>query len=172
VLLAAFQNYNLQPGPFLFDNDPQLVWALIASLYVGNFMLLVLNLPLAGLWVRLLLIPRPYLYGGILVFAMLGVWSLSRSWIDLLCMFLVGLAGYVMRVYDFPIAPVLIGLILGPLAEKQLREALAGAQGDPLVLVSTPLAAILLLLAVFALLLPFVVGRLKRAAEAPAADTV
>jgi putative tricarboxylic transport membrane protein len=171
VLLAAFQNYNLQPGPFLFDSNPELVWGLIASLYVGNFMLLVLNLPLVGLWVRLLLIPRPYLYGGILVFAMLGVWSLSRSWIDLLCMFLVGLAGYVMRVYDFPIAPVLIGLVLGPLAEKQLREALAGAQGDPLVLVSTPLAASLLLLAVLALLLPFVVGRLKRAAEAPASET-
>jgi putative tricarboxylic transport membrane protein len=167
VLLAAFQNYNLQPGPFLFESDPQLVWGLIASLYVGNLMLLVLNLPLAGVWVRLLLIPRPYLYGGILVFAMVGVWGLSRSWIDLLCMFLVGLAGYAMRVYDFPIAPVLIGLILGPMAEKQLRQALAIAQGDPLVLVSTPLAATLLGLAVLALLLPIVIGRLKRAAEGP-----
>ena len=125
VLLAAFQNYNLQPGPFLFDNNPELVWGLIASLYVGNVMLLVLNLPLAGVWVRLLLIPRPYLYGGILIFAMVGVWGLSRSWIDLLCMFVIGLTGYAMRVYDFPIAPVLIGLILGPLAEKQLQ---AGAR--------------------------------------------
>ena len=165
VLLAAFQNYGLQPGPFLFVTNGDLVWALIASLYVGNVMLLVLNLPLVGLWVRLLLIPRPYLYGGILVFAMVGVWGLSTSWMDLLCMFLIGLAGYVMRVYDFPIAPVLIGLILGPMAEKQLRQALAIGQGDPIVLVSSPLAASLLALAALALLLPVVLGRLKRAAE-------
>ena len=171
VLLAAFQNYGLQPGPFLFVTNGDLVWALIASLYVGNVMLLVLNLPLVGLWVRLLLIPRPYLYGGILVFAMVGVWGLSTSWMDLLCMFLIGLAGYVMRVYDFPIAPVLIGLILGPMAEKQLRQALAIGQGDPLVLVSSPLAASLLALAALALLLPVVLGRLKRAAEEePAVD--
>nr|MBA3519765.1 tripartite tricarboxylate transporter permease [Hyphomicrobiales bacterium] len=165
VLLAAFQNYGLQPGPFLFVSNGDLVWALIASLYVGNVMLLILNLPLVGLWVRLLLIPRPYLYGGILVFAMVGVWGLSTSWIDLLCMFLVGLAGYVMRVYDFPIAPVLIGLILGPMAEKQLRQALAIGQGDPLTLVSSPLAASLLALAVLAMLLPVLMSRLKRAAE-------
>lgn len=171
VLLAAFQNYNLQPGPFLFNDNPELVWGLIASLYVGNFMLLVLNLPLAGVWVRLLLIPRPYLYGGILVFAMIGVWGLSRSWVDLLCMFLVGLTGYAMRVYDFPIAPVLIGLILGPLAETQLRQALAIAQGNPAVLVSTPLSASLLGLAAIALLLPVVLGRLKRAAEGPVETT-
>jgi putative tricarboxylic transport membrane protein len=167
VLLAAFQNYGLQPGPFLFVTNADLVWALIASLYVGNVMLLVLNLPLVGLWVRLLLIPRPYLYGGILVFATVGVWGLSTSWMDLLCMFVIGIAGYVMRVYDFPIAPVLIGLILGPMAEKQLRQALAIGQGDPLVLVASPLAASLLGLAVIALLLPVLLGRLKRAAEDP-----
>ena len=170
VLLAAFQNYGLQPGPFLFVSNADLVWALIASLYVGNVMLLVLNLPLVGLWVRLLLIPRPYLYGGILVFAMVGVWGLSTSWVDLLCMFLVGLAGYLMRVYDFPIAPVLIGLILGPMAEKQLRQALSIGQGDPTILVSSPLAASLLALAALALMIPFLMSRLKRAAEAPAAN--
>jgi putative tricarboxylic transport membrane protein len=166
VLLAAFQDYGLQPGPFLFVSNADLVWALIASLYVGNLMLLVLNLPLVGLWVRLLLIPRPYLYGGILVFAMVGVWGLSTSWMDLVCMFLIGLAGYAMRVYDFPIAPVLIGLILGPMAEKQLRQALAIGQGDPVVLVSSPLAVCLLALAALALLLPVVMSRLKRAVEA------
>jgi putative tricarboxylic transport membrane protein len=165
VLLAAFQNYGLQPGPFLFVTNVDLVWALIASLYIGNVMLLVLNLPLVGLWVRLLLIPRPYLYGGILVFALIGVWGLSTSTMDLVCMFVIGLAGYVMRVYDFPIAPVLIGLVLGPMAEKQLRQALAIGQGDPLVLVSSPLSIALLALAVLALLLPVLLGRLKRAAE-------
>ena len=115
---------------------------------------------------RLLLIPRPYLYGGILVFALIGVWGLSTSWVDLLSMVVIGVMGYVMRVYDFPIAPVLIGLILGPMAEKQLRQALAIAQGDPLVLVSSPIAASLLALAVVALLLPVVLGRLKREVEA------
>jgi len=171
VLLAAFQNYGLQPGPFLFVSNADLVWALIASLYIGNVMLLILNLPLVGLWVRLLLIPRPYLYGGILVFAMIGVWGLSTSWVDLLCMLIIGLAGYVMRVYDFPIAPVLIGLVLGPMAEKQLRQALAIGQGDPLTLVSSPLSASLLGIAVLALLLPVLIARLKRTAEAqPARD--
>jgi putative tricarboxylic transport membrane protein len=101
------------------------------------------------------------------VFALIGVWGLSTSWVDLLCMLLVGLAGYVMRVYDFPIAPVLIGLILGPMAEKQLRQALAIGQGDPTVLVASPLAATLLVLAGVALLLPVLLGRLKRAAEEP-----
>jgi putative tricarboxylic transport membrane protein len=168
VLLAAFQNYGLQPGPFLFASNADLVWGLIASLYVGNVMLLVLNLPLVGLWVRLLLIPRPYLYGGILVFALIGVWGLATSWMDLVCMFVIGLAGYVMRVYDFPIAPVLIGLVLGPMAEKQLRQALAISQGDPIALVASPLAASLLALAVIALLLPALLGRMKRAAETPA----
>ncbi|KRA99982.1 tripartite tricarboxylate transporter TctA [Devosia sp. Root685] len=161
VLLAAFQNYGLQPGPFLFTSNPALIWGLIASLYVGNVMLLVLNLPLVGIWVQLLRIPRPQLYAGILVFAMIGVWGLAGSWMDLTIMLVVGLAGYVMRVYDFPIAPVLIGLILGPMAETQLRTALAAGQGNPMVLVSTPLSAILLTLAVLLLALPILLKRLR-----------
>lgn len=164
VLLAAFQSYGLQPGPFLFTNSHELVWAVIASLYVGNCMLLVLNLPLVGLWVRLLLIPRPYLYGGILIFALVGIWGLATSWMDLLVMFVVGLAGYVMRVYDFPIAPVLIGLILGPMAETQLRRALAIGQGNPIALVSDPLSILFLTLAGLVLLLPILLRRIKAAA--------
>ncbi|MDH2238640.1 tripartite tricarboxylate transporter permease, partial [Pigmentiphaga sp. GD03639] len=151
VLLAAFQSYGLQPGPFLFTNSGELVWGLIASLYIGNLMLLVLNLPLVGLWVRLLLIPRPYLYAGILIFAMVGIWGVATSWSDLALMFGIGLMGYVMRVYDFPIAPVLIGLILGPMAETQLRRALAVGESNPLILVSTPTSATLLALAAAAL---------------------
>ena len=161
VLLAAFQSYGLQPGPFLFVNSADLVWGLIASLYVGNLMLLVLNLPLVGLWVRLLLIPRPYLYAGILVFAMVGIWGVGTSWMDLLLMFAIGLVGYVMRVYDFPIAPVLIGLILGPLAETQLRRALSIGEGNPLVLVSSPLAATLIVLALAVLFLPGLLRKLR-----------
>jgi putative tricarboxylic transport membrane protein len=159
VLLAAFQNYGLQPGPFLFTSNPELIWGLIASLYIGNAMLLVLNLPLVGIWVRLLAIPRPQLYAGILVFAMIGIWGVSGQVTDLIVMVSVGIVGYVMRVYDFPIAPVLIGLILGPMAEVQLRTALAASQGNLAVLVGTPLSAILLVIAVLFLLAPIVLRR-------------
>lgn len=154
ILLAAFQNYGLQPGPMLFINSGDLVWGLIASLYVGNLMLLVLNLPLAGLWVRLLFIPRPYLYAGILIFSLVGIWGVSNSWVDLAMMFGIGLLGYLMRVYDFPVAPVLIGLILGPMAEVQLRRALAIGRGDPLVFVSTPLSAVLVVVCVLIVAVP------------------
>jgi putative tricarboxylic transport membrane protein len=162
VLLAAFQNYGLQPGPFLFTSNPELIWGLIASLYIGNAMLLVLNLPLVGIWVRLLAIPRPQLYAGILVFAMIGIWGVSGQVTDLIVMVSVGIVGYVMRVYDFPIAPVLIGLILGPMAEVQLRTALAASQGNLAVLVGTPLSAILLVIAVLFLLAPIVLRRLSK----------
>ncbi len=161
ILLAAFQNYGLQPGPFLFINSADLVWGLIASLYIGNLMLLVLNLPLVGLWVRLLLIPRKYLYGGILVFALIGVYGVSNSWLELTLMVGVGLVGYVMRVYDFPIAPVLIGLILGPMAETQLRRALAISQGDPIVLVSSTVSATIFVLSALVFFLPVLLRRLK-----------
>jgi putative tricarboxylic transport membrane protein len=159
ILLAAFQNYGLQPGPLLFINSGDLVWGLIASLYVGNIMLLILNLPLVGLWVRLLLIPRPYLYAGILIFSLVGIWGVSNSWLDLVLMFSIGCLGYVMRVYDFPIAPVLIGLILGPMAETQFRRALAIGQGDPLTLVSTPMSGVLIAVSLGLLVVPFLLRK-------------
>lgn len=170
IMLAAFQNYGLQPGPLLFINSGDLVWGLIASLYIGNLMLLILNLPLVGLWVRLLLIPRPYLYAGIIIFALVGIWGVSESWMDLVIMLAVGVLGYVMRVYDFPIAPVLIGLILGPMAENQLRRALSIGQGDPLVLVSTPLSAVMVALAVAVFVVPLILKRFR--SELPEDDAV
>jgi putative tricarboxylic transport membrane protein len=154
VLLAAFQNYGLQPGPLLFVTNPDLLWGMIASLYVGNVILLILNLPLVGIWVRLLMIPRPYIYGGIVMFAMVGVWGIATSWIDLLLMAVLGIVGYLSRVYSFPVAPALIGLILGPQAEIQLRRALAVSQGDWSVLVGTPISVTLLLLALATFVLP------------------
>jgi putative tricarboxylic transport membrane protein len=125
-------------------------------------MLLVLNLPLVGLWVRLLLIPRPQLYAGILVFALIGIWGVSGQVVDLIVMVSVGVIGYVMRVYDFPIAPVLIGLILGPMAEQQLRTALQAAQGSPLALVSTPLSVMFLIIAALFFLIPILIRRLPK----------
>jgi putative tricarboxylic transport membrane protein len=123
----------------------------------------VLNLPLVSLWVRLLLIPRPWLYGGIMVFGLVGVYGLGRSELDLTLMMLVGLVGYAMRVYDFPIAPALLGMILGPLAETQLRRALAIGQGSPWTLVESPLSATILVLAGAVLLLPATLQRLRPA---------
>ncbi|HEV8388219.1 MAG TPA: tripartite tricarboxylate transporter permease, partial [Dongiaceae bacterium] len=124
IMLAAFQQYGLQPGPLLFTSNSTLVWGLIASLYIGNIALLVLNLPLVGLWVRLLAIPTPLLYAGILVFATLGVYSLNQSVFDLLLLLIIGIVGYLMRRFDVPVAPCIIGMILGPLAEEQFRRAL------------------------------------------------
>ncbi len=170
VLLSALQGYGLQPGPLLFTSNPTLVWSIIASLYVGNLMLLVLNLPLAGIWVRLLLIPRPYLYAGITVFSLIGVWGLSASVFDLGVMLAAGLAGYFMRLYDFPIAPLLVGLILGPLAEQQLRRALALSQGDPSILLSSPISAALLAVAVLVIASPYLLKLLARKAAIPVAE--
>lgn len=164
ILLAAFQNYGLQPGPFLFTSNPELVWGLIASLYIGNLMLLVLNLPLVGIWVKLLQIPRPQLYAGILVFAMMGIWGVSGSVFDLGLMAGLGVVGYVMRVYGFPIPPLLIGLILVPLAENQLRTALAAGEGRLSVLFETPISVTFLTLAFMFLFLPVLLKRLKKAA--------
>ncbi|MGQ9369662.1 tripartite tricarboxylate transporter permease [Azospirillum sp. ST 5-10] len=154
ILLAAFQMYGLQPGPLLFTGSADLVWGLIASLYIGNVMLLVLNLPLAGLWVRVLAVPRPWLYAGILVFATLGTYTLNNSVVDLVILYLIGVLGFAMRLYDVPVAPVIIGLILGPLAEQQFRRTLAISQGDWTVFFTHPLSLTLLALSVLALFGP------------------
>jgi len=162
IILSAFQSYGISPGPLLLQNQPDLVWALIASLYVGNVMLLVLNLPLIGLWVRVLSIPPPLLYGGILVFATIGTYGISRSPVDLVFLYAMGAVGYLMRRYDFPTAPVIIGMILGPLAEQEFRRAMTIAQGDLMVFLTRPLSATLLALALVALFAPAIVRRLRR----------
>jgi putative tricarboxylic transport membrane protein len=155
VMLAAFQIFNLQPGPQLFDNNPELVWALIASLYVGNVMLLALNLPLIRVWVKVLQIPRPILYAGILVFATLGVYAATGSVNQVFIAYAVGVIGFGMRHFDFPIAPVILGLILGPMMELQFRRALLVSNGDLTVFVTRPLTAILLAFTVLALIVPY-----------------
>ncbi len=128
-------------------------------------MLLVLNLPLVGIWVRILRIPPPLLYGGILIFATLGAYSLRQSWFDLLLLFAIGLLGLGMRRFDFPAAPVLVGMILGPMAEKQLRNALSISQGDWSVFVTRPISLSVLLLTAAVLVVPRVMRR--RAAAVP-----
>jgi putative tricarboxylic transport membrane protein len=154
ILLSALQNYGINAGPQLFQTSGDLVWALIASLYIGNVMLLVLNLPLVGLWVKLLKIPKPQLYAGILIFATVGVYGMRQSAFDLYLMYGLGLLGVLMRRYDFPTAPVIVGLILGPLAEAQLRNALSIGEGNWLVFVQRPMSAALLAVVVLVLVTP------------------
>ncbi len=154
VLLGAFQNYGIQPGPQLFSSSAALVWALIASLYIGNVMLLVLNLPLVGLWVKLLKVPRPQLYAGILIFATVGAYGMRQSAFDLVLLYAIGVLGLVMRRFSFPTAPVVVGMILGPLAEAQMRNALSIGEGSWLVFVQRPMSLAILLVIAAVLLLP------------------
>ncbi len=154
ILLGAFQNYGIQPGPQLFTSSAALVWALIASLYIGNVMLLVLNLPMVRLWVQLLKIPKPQLYAGILIFATVGAYGMRQSAFDLVLLWLIGVLGVVMRRFDFPTAPVVVGMILGPLADAQLRNAVSIGEGSFAVFLQRPMSLALLVAVLAVLVLP------------------
>ena len=162
VMLAGFQQYNIQPGPLLFAQHADLVWALIASLFIANVMLLVLNLPLVGLWVRLLAIPLPWLYAGILVFATMGTIAANPSVVELLLLVGFGVMGFLMRRYDYPVAPAIVGLILGPMADNALRRSLQMSQGDPMILIRHWSSATMIAIAVIALIAPFVFKSLSK----------
>ena len=169
ILLAAFQQYGLQPGPLLFESKPELVWGMMASLYIGNVLLLLLNLPMAGVWVKLLLIPRPWLYAGILVFASLGCYTLNNNVVDLLLLWIIGLIGFAMRVLDIPVAPCVVGLVLGPMAEQQFRRALTLSGGDPSIFLTQPISLLILIIAVMLVLVPIFLRR--RRSRDPAVAT-
>ena len=163
VMLAAFQLYGLQPGPLLFTTRPDLVWGLIASLYIANVALLVLNLPLVGLWVKLLDIPKPLLYGGILVVSAVGVYSLDRRAFDLLVVFALGVLGFVMRRFDYPLAPVILGIVLGPLIDNNFRRGMIMTDGNVFTLLTRPLTLSILVLAVLFFVIPFAIRLWGRA---------
>ncbi|MBA4606861.1 tripartite tricarboxylate transporter permease [Aeromicrobium sp. Marseille-Q0843] len=146
VMLLAIQSYGIQPGPQLMDTEPELVWALLASLFIANVLLLVLNLPLAPVWAKLLRIPRPYLYAGILFFAGLGAYSVNFQAFDLALLLVLGLLGFAMRRFGLPVLPLIIGVILGPRLEEQLTTALAISQGDVSTLWSEPVAVLVYVL--------------------------
>ncbi len=162
MLLAGFQQYGLVPGPLLFISNADLVWGLIASFFVGNLMLLVLNLPLVGLWVKLLKVPQPWLYAGILVFAAMGTLAANPSPVELMMLVTFGIVGYLMRCWDYPVAPMIVGLILGPMAESQFRRALQISLGDELVFFKHASSATLLAIAFIALIAPLVFKNLRK----------
>jgi putative tricarboxylic transport membrane protein len=165
VMLTAFVSYGIQPGPTLFEKEPLLIWTLIASLFIGNFLLLVLNLPLAPLWAKLLQTPRPYLYAGILFFAALGALAVNLQPLDLALLLVFGLLGLMMRRFGLPVLPLIIGVILGPRIERQLRQSLQLADGNWIGLFTEPVAIITYVLMAILLLLPLVLRLMHRSEE-------
>lgn len=162
VMLAAFQLYGLQPGPLLFSNNQNLVWALIASLYLANVLLVVLNLPLVGLWARLLRIPPGLLYGAVVVFSALGAFSLKGSIGDVIIIWVLGVVAFCLRKFSIPVAPVLLALVLGPLLEQEFRRAMTVSGGDLSIFVTRPISAVLLLIAFVSVAGSVVATRLRR----------
>ena len=165
IMLSAFEGYGIQTGPQLFSSQSSLVWTLIASLYIGNVILLLLNLPLVGLWVWLLKIPPPWLYAGIVVISTAGVYGAGNSVFNVGLLFVFGLLGYLMRRFDFPAAPLIVGLILAPMAEQSLRQALTISAGDWSTFVTRPLSGSLLAIAALLLAGPALWRRLGKGAS-------
>lgn len=153
VILAAFKMFGINPGPQLFEKNPDIVWALMASFFLAMLVLLAINLPFAMLWAKLLLIPKPYLYAGITVFCALGIYASSSSTADLVVLLVIGLLAFLMRTFDYPLAPLIIGMVLGPLAEYSLRDALQSADGRVSALVDGPIAITLYVLLLGAIVL-------------------
>ena len=166
VILAAITSYGIEPGPRLFDTEPELVWGLIASLFIGNTALLLLNLPLAPVWAKLLRIPRSYLYAGILFFASLGTYAADANVFNLLLLLAIGLLGFMMRRYGLPLLPAIVGAILGEVAEDQLRRALQLSNGRLEGLV-TPMSVVIFTIVALILLWPLVRRMLPRTATVP-----
>jgi putative tricarboxylic transport membrane protein len=146
ILMGALIMNGLMPGPLLFQQHATFVWAVIASLYIGNVILLVLNLPLVGLWIKLLKIPYNILVVFILVFCIIGAYSLNNSVFDIGMMMFCGLLGYAAKKLDFPLAPAILTLILGPMMERSLRESLSMSQGDYSIFVTRPISLVLLVI--------------------------
>jgi putative tricarboxylic transport membrane protein len=162
VILVAFQTYQIQPGPTLFLTNGALIWTLIASLFIGNALLLILNLPLVRLWVQLLRIPRPYLFAGIVTFALLGAYAANTSIFDVQVAIVIGVVGFLFRRFGMPITPLILGLILGPNLELQFRRALQISAGDYSTLWATPLSKILYIVLFLALSAPLISRLMKK----------
>lgn len=158
VLLAVLLALNITPGPLLFQNNPDVVWGLIAALFIGNFMLLAMNIPMVGLFVRLLLIPPKYLMPVVAMVSFVGIYGISGSSFDLMVMVGFGVLGWVLRKLDVPLVPVILGVLLGGAMEKNLRRAMTISDGDWSTLVASPLSIALWAIAIFGFILPILLG--------------
>ncbi|MBI3044807.1 MAG: tripartite tricarboxylate transporter permease [Betaproteobacteria bacterium] len=153
IMLAALMIHGIAPGPLLIQQQPQLFWAVIASMYVGNVVLLILNLPMVGLFVNILRVPYSYLYPSLLAFATLGVYAVNNSVVDLWIMGGAGLLGYVLRKLEFELAPIILGLVLAPMLELSFRQSLAMSAGNYTIFFTHPISAFMLSVALVLLLL-------------------
>lgn len=149
VMLGSFEQFNLQPGPLLFTEQSALVWTLIGALFIGNALLLLINLPLIGWWVKLLKIPPPYLYAGVLTFAMLGAYAVSGNTFGMFVAIAVGVLGLLFRRYGYPVTPLILGVVIGPMAELQLRRAVQISNGDYMTLIEKPFSVVIYLFLIF-----------------------
>ena len=153
VMIAAMMVHGISPGPLLIAQQPELFWGFIASMYVGNVVLLILNLPLVGIFVNVLKVPYPLLYPAILIFCVLGVYAVNGSVVDVGIMTVMGALGYVLRKFDFETAPVVLGLILAPMMEMSLRQSLSMSSGSYGIFINRPIAAVMLTVGLALLLL-------------------
>jgi TctA family transporter len=144
-MVGAMTIHNIQPGPQVMTTNPDLFWGLIVSMWIGNAMLIILNLPLIGLWVRLLKVPYRFLYPAILVFCCIGVYSINNNVFDVFMTAGFGVVGYVFARFEMEPAPLLLGFVLGPMMEENLRRALLLSRGDFSTLVTRPLSLSLLI---------------------------
>ncbi|SON55105.1 Tripartite tricarboxylate transporter TctA family protein [Hartmannibacter diazotrophicus] len=162
VLLAMLMALNITPGPLLFTNNPDVVWGLIAALFIANFMLLAMNIPLVGLFVRVLMVPPRILMPTVAIISFVGVYGISGSAFDLYMMTGFGVAGYVLRRMDIPMVPVILGILLGNEMEKNLRRALTISDGDWSIIFGSPLAIGIWIFALVGFVAPLLVGRYLR----------
>jgi putative tricarboxylic transport membrane protein len=164
IMLVALRNFNIQPGPMLFEMNGPLVWTLIASLFIGNTLLLLINLPLIRIWVQLLQIPRHYLYAGITTFGLLGAYSLNNSLFDMRMALILGFIGYLFRRFGVPNTPLVLGVILGPVLEIQFRQAIQLSNGDYSILIAGLLPKVIYLGLILVTFLPNIINLLKKRA--------
>jgi putative tricarboxylic transport membrane protein len=166
LMIGAMIIHGIQPGPQIMTAKPELFWGMIASMWVGNVMLVILNLPMIGMWVKLLSVPYRFLYPAILIFCCIGVYSISNAWMDVLLAALFGFIGYVFIKFECEPAPLLLGFVLGPMMEENLRRALLLSRGDPAVFVTRPISLTLLVISAGLLLMMMAPSVMKKREEA------
>ena len=164
IMVGAMMIHGIQPGPQVMTEQPRLFWGIIASMWIGNFMLVIINLPLVGIWVKLLTVPYRWLYPMILMLIAVGTYGVNNSWVEVLLASGFGVVGYIFFKLDCEPAPLVLALVLGPLMEENLRRALLISRGDPLIFVQRPISACLLAMALL-LMLMFVLPSFKATRE-------
>jgi putative tricarboxylic transport membrane protein len=167
ILLGAFMIHGIQPGPMLISKHPDLFWGTIMSMYLGNAMLLILNLPLIGIWVKVLKVPYPILFPLILLFCLVGVFSLNYSKVEVALMIGFGVFGYLARKFQYEMAPLVLALVIGPMMENNLRLSLVISQGSPMIFLEKPIAAVFIFISLALLVSPFIpwIGRRRKALQ-------